>query len=86
MAIAIVFLLGIANFAMHRAVLDSGHVVVRAMTGGSETTARVTLALEFILLLSALLAASADPRWAWAYVGYSVFNLLAGWAILTRRI
>ena len=86
MAIAILFLLGIANFAVHRAVLDSGHVVVRAMTGSSGAASRLTLALEFFLLLAAMFAAAADPRWAWAYVGYSLFNLAAGWAILTRRI
>lgn len=89
MAIAIIFLFGIANFALHRAVLESGHLMVRSLVSGRMArfgAARVTLVLEFAVLLVALLAARADPVWAWAYAGYSAINALAAWAILTGRI
>lgn len=89
MAIAIIFLLGIANFTVHRAVLASGHAMVRALTHGAMArfgAVYLTLGLEFAVLLAAMLAASGDPAWAWAYAGYSAINLVAGWAILTGRI
>lgn len=86
MAIAIVFLLGIANFALHRAVLGSGHVVVRAMARPGGPGGMFTLALEFVLLLAALLATTASASWAWAYALYSLCNGAAAWAILTGRI
>lgn len=88
MAIAIVFLLGIANFAMHRAVMDSGHAMVRMLTGSAGVLGqRVMLAVEFGLLLLALLLVSADHAiWAWAYALYSAANALSAWLILSRRI
>lgn len=89
MAIAIIFLFGIANFALHRAVLDSGHVMVRSLVSGRMArfgADKLTLALEFVVLLVAMLAASADPVWAWAYAGYTAINAAAAWAILTGRI
>ncbi len=88
-AIALIFLLGIANFAAHRAVLDSGHVMVRSLVSGRMArlgAARFTLGLEFVVLLVAMLAANADPAWGWAYAGYSAINALAAWAILTGRV
>lgn len=89
MAIAIIFLFGIANFALHRAVLESGHVMVRSLVAGRMArfgAARVTMALEFVVLLVAMLAANSDPAWGWAYAGYSAVNALAAWAILTGRV
>lgn len=89
MAIAIIFLFGIANFALHRAVLESGHVMVRSLVSGRMArfgAGKITLGLEFVVLLVAMLAASGDPAWGWAYAGYSAINGLAAWAILTGRI
>jgi hypothetical protein len=88
MAIVITFLLGIANFTLHRAVLESGHAMVRAMTGkGSLFTPRVTLAIEFgLLLISLLLVANGTEGWAWAYAFYTLANGVAAWLIVTRRI
>jgi hypothetical protein len=88
-AIAIIFLFGIANFALHRAVLESGHVMIRSLVSGRMArfgAGRVTLGLEFVVLLLAMLAASGNSAWAWAYAGYSAINALAAWAILTGRI
>ena len=88
MVILFVFLLGVGNFALQRAVLSSRHPVLREMRwlvdglGG-----RASLGLEFVLLVAALLlVAGGHPGWAWAYLGYSVLNALAAWLILSRRI
>ncbi len=88
MAIIIVFLLGVANFAVHRAVLDSGHAIVSAMQPENGFfSARMTLSIEFVLLLAAmLLVASGSSGWGWAYAFYSLANGFAAWLILTRRI
>lgn len=86
MAVAFVFLLGIANFALHSAVLGSGHVVVRALTGGGAVTSRLTLVLEFAVLVVALMASQVDGTWGWAYALYTACNGAAGWAILSGRI
>ena len=88
MVILFVFVLGIGNFALHRAVLDSGHPALAQMTwlvrgrGG-----RASFVLEFVLLFAALLlAADGHPGWAWAYFAYSLLNALAAWLILSRRM
>jgi hypothetical protein len=83
-----IFVLGIANFAMHKAVLESGHPMVGQMPplvqrlGG-----RITLVAEFVLLLGAmLLVAAGFAGWGWGYLGYTLLNALAAWLILGRRI
>jgi hypothetical protein len=83
-----IFVLGIANFAMHKAVLESGHPLVGRMPwfvhmlGG-----RATLAAEFLILLGAmLLVATGLAGWGWAYLGYTALNAFAAWLILTRRV
>jgi hypothetical protein len=88
MALLLIFLLGIANFAMHGAVLGSGHPMLGRspwfvhLLGG-----RVTLATEFHLLLAAMLLESEGWSWVlWAYLGYSALNAFAAWLILSRRV
>lgn len=88
MALLAIFILGIANFAMHAAVVHSGH----PMLGKSRwyvhgLGGRATLATEFLLLTAAFLLA-ADGRWwpAGLYLAYSLLNALAAWLILTRRV
>lgn len=83
-ALGIIAALGIGNFAIHRAVLESGHPLVEqmpeflAVLGG-----RLTLFAEFAVLLAALmLAANGWPELAWAYLAYSVLNAIAAWLIL----
>lgn len=88
MVILFVFLLGVGNFALHRAVLRSGHPALgemRWLVGGLGGSA--SLLLEFVLLVAALLlVAGGHPGWAWAYLAYSTLNALAAWLILSRRI
>jgi inner membrane protein involved in colicin E2 resistance len=88
MAILLIFLLGIGNFAMHRAVVESRHPLLRQLPwfvhllGG-----RVGLFSEFLVLLAAmLLVANEHPGWGVAYLAYSLFNALAAWLIITRRL
>lgn len=87
-AVIFIFMLGIANFALHRAVFDSGHPIIEQMPrfvhmlGG-----KIALAAEFLVLLTAmLLAANGWPGLAWGYAAYSALNALAGWLILTGRV
>lgn len=88
MAILITFLLGIGNFALHRAVMDSGHPLLARMPwfyhalGG-----RFTMVLEFLLLFAALMFAAQDNvSGPIAYVVYSVLNSFSAWLILTDRV
>jgi hypothetical protein len=88
MGIVIIFLLGIGNFAMHKAVLESRHPLLGQvpwfvhLLGG-----RISFASEFLVLLAAmLLVANANPAWGIAYLVYSLFNAVAAWLIITRRL
>ena len=87
MAIILTFLLGIGNFAVHKAVLESHHPMLAQMPWFEALGGRFSMALEFMLLVGALLlAASGQPGWLWAYFAYSALNGLAGWLILSRRV
>lgn len=88
MAIFLIFLLGIGNFAMHKAVLESGHPLLGQLPwfvhllGG-----RIGFASEFLVLLAALLLVANDSTgWGIAYLVYSGFNAVAAWLIITRRL
>jgi ABC-type Co2+ transport system permease subunit len=86
--IIFVFLLGIGNFTLHRAVLSSGHPALAQMAWLVEgLDGRASFLLEFALLFAALLlAAGGHPGWAGAYFIYSALNALAAWLILSRRM
>jgi hypothetical protein len=88
MAIFMLFILGIANFALNKAVLESGHPLLGRMPwffhllGG-----RFSLAVEFLMLLAAMLMATAGSVvWVWIYGAYSVLNGISAWLILTGRV
>ncbi len=88
MAILFTFLLGIGNFALHKAVIESRHPVVRLMprfllaSGG-----RISMVAEFAILLSVmLLIGSGHIGWSWAYLAYSASNAVAAWLILSHRM
>ena len=88
MALVLLFMLGIGNFAMHGAVLGSGHPMLGRspwflhLLGG-----RVTWVTEFLLLFAAMLLAAEGGRWpVWAYLGYSLLNAISAWLILSRRV
>ncbi|GGD60322.1 hypothetical protein [Croceicoccus mobilis] len=93
MGLFILFLLGIGNFAMHKAVLESRHPLLGQMPwfvhllGG-----RFGLIVEFLLLTAAMLLShnAATPQGAsgvqLAYICYTAANALAAWLIITRRV
>ncbi len=88
MALIIAFFLGIANFAAHKAVLESGHPLLGQVPwffhglGG-----RFSLLVEFVMLLgSMLMIAGGSNGWAWFYAAYSGFNALSAWLIVTGRV
>ena len=88
MALVITFLFGIGNFALHKAVIESGHPLLRQMPwlfdrmGG-----RFSLMFEFLLLSGAmLLIDSGSTGWALAYAIYSLLNGLSAWMILSGRM
>ena len=88
MGLLLAFLLGIGNFAVHRAVLESGHPLLGTvpwyvhMLGG-----RVSFGVEFLMLVGTMLMVSQGTLgWAWFYAAYSAMNALAAWLILSRRI
>lgn len=87
-AVLALFILGVANFAMHKAVLESGHPLVGQMPRFVQMLGgRVTLAAEFVLLLGAmLLVATGSAGWGWAYLGYTLLNASAAWLILTGKV
>ena len=88
MPIVIVFLLGIANFAMHKAVLKSGHPLLAAMPALLRSPGQsFGYGLEFLVLVgSMLLAGNGSEQATWAYCGYSAVNALSAWLILTRQV
>ena len=88
MAIFFLFLLGIGNFAMHKAVLESGHPLLGQvpwffhLLGG-----RFSLLVEFFMLLGTMLMVSqGSTGWAWGYAAYSGINSLSAWLIMSGRI
>lgn len=88
LAVAVILILGVGNFALHRAVLESEHPMLGQMPGFVQTLGgRLSLVAEFLVLLAALLlAANGWPALVWAYLGYSALNGLTAWLILTRKI
>jgi hypothetical protein len=84
----IIFLLGIANFAINRAVFESGHPLFARLPQISRTIGRrAALGSEFaVLFFALLLSVRGWPAYAWAYGAYSICNAGAAWLILSRRI
>ena len=87
MAIVIIFLLGIVDFAVHRAVLECGHPMLTALPRDKRLLgAGISMAFEFVVLVAMLWAASAvTGTWALAYVVYSVLNGFAAWLIIANK-
>lgn len=88
LSIVILFLLGIGNFALHRAVVESGHNLLEQMPGFVQLLGgRLTMIAEFLILVAAMaLVANGWPGLAWAYAGYSLLNAASAWLVLTGRI
>lgn len=88
LATVIIFVLGVANFAINRAVFESGHPLFNRMPQISRTLGRrAALVSEFaVLFFALLLSVEGWPGFAWAYAAYTAFNAIAAWLILSRRV
>ena len=88
MLLGILFVLGMANFAMRKAMLESNHPVLDSLPAAFRAGGgRISLALEFLILLLAMLLAAHDwPAAAWSYAFYSVLNGVTAWVLLNHRI
>lgn len=85
---AIIFVLGIVNFAINRAVFESGHPLFARLPQISQTIGRrAALVSEFaVLFFALLLSVKGWPGYAWAYAAYTMVNGAAAWLILSRRM
>ncbi|MBA4162512.1 MAG: hypothetical protein C0515_10655 [Novosphingobium sp.] len=88
MGLILLFFLGMGNFAMHKAVLESHHPLLERvplfynLLGG-----RFSLLVEFVMLLGAMLmVAQGSLGWALFYGVYTAFNALSAWLIMSGRI
>ena len=88
MAILIIFLLGVGNFALHRALLDSGHPLLAQMPWLTHALTRnLSLRVELLILVGGLLLVSRGLVWgALAYLCYSLLNAISAWLILSGRV
>lgn len=84
----VIFVLGIVNFALNRAVFGSGHPLFAHLPEASRALGnRAALLTEFMMLLLALmLSANGWPGFVWAYLCYTALNALVAWLIVGRRI
>lgn len=86
MAIILTFFFGIANFAMHKAVLESGHPLLGQMPWFHILNGRFSLTVEFLMLLGALVFIdNGASGWAWGYAAYSLLNGISAWIILSGK-
>lgn len=87
MMIGMIFLLGIVNFAVHKAVIESAHPLLDTLPASFRARGgRLSLLFEFLLLVGAMLmAANGWPISAWVYGLYSALNIITGWLLLTGR-
>lgn len=87
-ATAIIFLLGIANFAIYGAVFARGHPLFARLPAASQTLGRRAAMLsEFaVLFFALLLSVRGWPGFALAYAVYTAVNGGAAWLILSGRV
>lgn len=87
MAIILTFLLGIVNFAAHKAVLESGHPMLGQMPWFHIIKGRFSLIVEFLMLLGAMLFINTGATgWALGYAFYSAVNGIFAWLILSGKV
>lgn len=89
MTLLVCFLLGIANFAMHRAVMESRHPFVEDTKYyfGRHIGKHGSYILEFLILAAAMIfAGSGSTAIAIFYAIYTAFNGIALWLLLSRKI
>ncbi len=87
MALFFVLMFGMANFTLHRAVLERGAGLLGRAPWFQLLGGKFSLTLEFAMLLgAALMAGQGSSGWAAFYVIYSMVNAASAWLILTGRL
>lgn len=85
----ICFVLGVANFAMHKAVVESGHPFVEdtKLYFGRHFGRNGSYAIEFVMLAAAMIFA-ASGSWVIVifYTIYTLLNMLAAYLLLSGRV
>ena len=88
MALILCFFMGIANFAMHKAVAESGHPFVEDTKRyfGRHFGQYGSYAIELFMLTGAMFFAYEGPVIiAFIYWAYTGMNALATWLLLSGR-
>ena len=87
-AIVIAFLLGIANFALHMAAMESRSALLGEVPWlASRRGRQIAFLMEFAVLLSAMLLVSNGwPNILWGYLAYSAVNGVSAWLMLSGRV
>ncbi len=87
MLLVAIFVFGVGNFALHQAVLESGHPVLGRLRDMPVGLRLLLLGLEFAVLLAALLLVyRGQVGWGWGYMLYTLANAVSAWLILSRRM
>lgn len=87
-ALALLFLAGIGNFAMHRAFLESDDPLIRQMIAplAQRVGPHATYIVEFLLLVGAMAIAPRNGVIAITLYGlYTIFNAMAFTWVMNRR-
>ena len=82
------FFLGICNFFMHKAVIESGHPFVEDTKRyfGRYFGSNGSYTVEFFILTGAMLMAFGGSGWmVVAYTLYTSFNALSAWLLLSGK-
>lgn len=88
MMLVFCFLMGIANFAMHKAVAESGHPFVEDTKRyfGRHFSPYGSYAIELVLLIGAMvLAQQGAVLVVLLYAAYTGMNAIATWLLLSGR-
>ena len=88
MYILIVFLCGIGNFAMHRAMLESDHPIIAEARGSFRKMLGPygSYILEFFMLAAAMIFANMDMLSAVIfYFVYTLANCAASWVLFFHK-
>lgn len=89
MLLILCFLMGVGNFAMHKAVAESDHPFVQDTKRyfGTHFGTNGSYAIELMFLIGAMLFAyDGSMLVAIFYGAYTAFNVFATWMLLTGRI
>lgn len=88
MLLTVCFLLGVANFCMHKAVAESGHPFVEETKRyfGRHFGPYGSYAIELALLIGAMWLANADSlAVSLLYAAYTAVNGVATWVLLSNK-